>query len=71
MADFDDSPILLQVNESGDYSVGIPVTADDIYEASQNFVVLLELANQSLSDQVTIRPERVAAICRIIDDDGK
>ena len=68
-ADFDDTPILFEVDSNGDFRAGIPVTPDDIYEANQNFIVLLELANQSFADIVSI--DRRAAVCRIVDDDCK
>ena len=63
--------MLVRVDSNGDFEVGIPVTPDNIYEPDQIFVVLLELANESLADLVSIPQDTRAAVCRIIDDDCK
>ncbi len=68
-ADFDSSSIVFEVDAAGDYRVGIPIVADEVYENDQSFVVLLELVNSSLAGLVDITTSRRAAICRIIDDD--
>lgn len=67
--DFASTPIVFEVSRSGDRTIEVPITPDDIYEPEQNFVIILELVNSSLSDRVEIG--RRAAICRIADDDCK
>ena len=57
------------ITREKDISVKINITKDDVNEAEEGFVVLLELLDPKLSSTVDLSSSNITLV-RIIDDDG-
>lgn len=67
--DFSSTPQVVFISKEKDISVKINITRDDINEADEGFVVVLELLDPTLSSRVDLSSSNITLV-RIIDDDG-
>lgn len=68
-SDFSSTPQVVFITREKDISVKINITKDDVNEAEEGFVVLLELLDPKLSSTVDLSSSNITLV-RIIDDDG-
>lgn len=70
LSDFESNP--QEINISGiETGVLIQVIDDDVNEADQSFVVMLELVSAIHPELITVQADRMFALIRIVDDDRK